>query len=412
VTQPTVLVATYAEIALKGKNRPVFQRRLLNNMRRALAGEPVAAVNHVESRYLVWLDDPDRAEACADKLERVFGIRWVSPAVAVPRQEDAGELDEVALVAVTLALRDVGPASTFKVETRRSDRTYPLDSQQISRIVGTAVGEAVQLPARMQRPDFTVHVLVLRRQILVFTGKREGAGGLPSGSGGRVCCLLSGGIDSPVAAWLLMRRGCRPTLVHFHTGRNLREAAADKIVELARILAAWSPVPLSLYMIPVVPFETRAIEHVNEAYDMVMFRRFMFKTAHVIARRESCLALVAGDSLGQVASQTLHNLAAIGPDLELPVLRPLIGLDKDEITAFAGRIGSFEVSIQPYRDCCSIRSPRPVLNARAEDLAGMSVAMDLPGAVAEALATGVKLVVGPEGEIRRRELGAPAGNAD
>ncbi len=408
VNQSTVLVVTYSEIALKGKNRPVFQRRLLNNMRRALAGEPVANMNHVESRYLVWLDDPERAEACAEKLEKVFGIRWISPAVAIPRLEDGSEMDEVALQAVTMAMRDVGMAHTFKVDTRRSDHDYGLTSPEISRIIGTAVGAAIQLPARMHHPDFTVHVLVLRERILVFTGKRPGAGGLPAGTGGRICCLLSGGIDSPVAAWMLMRRGIRPTFVHFFAGRSVKEADADKIVELARILAEWSPVPLTLYLVPVVPYEMRAMDHVRESYDMVMFRRFMFKTAHVVARRENCLALASGDSLGQVASQTLHNLAAIGPDLELPVMRPLIGLDKEEITARSQRIGAYEVSIQPYRDCCSIRSPRPVLDARADTLAEMSQAMDLPGAVSEALTQSAKLLVGPDGEIRRRELSGPA----
>jgi len=404
----TVLVVTYAEIALKGRNRPVFQRRLLNNMRRALAGEPVARINHVESRYLVWLEGPERAEACADKLTRVFGIQWISPATCVPRGDDPDrDIAAVAAVAADLARRDVGEAQTFKVDTRRSDRRFPVVSQEVSRRVGTAVGGVLRLPARMSDPDFTVHVLVLKARILVFTGKRDGASGLPSGSSGRVCCLLSGGIDSPVAVWLMMRRGCRPTLVHFFSGRRVAEADTAKILELVQILARWSPTPLTLYLVPVVPYETRAIEHVADSHDMVMFRRFMVRTAQVIARREHCLGLVTGDSLGQVASQTLHNLAAIGPDLALPVFRPLIGLDKVEITALSKRIGAFATSILPYRDCCSIRSPRPVLDARAATLAELSDVMDLRGAIAEALDTCARLVVGPEGIQRQRDFGAP-----
>lgn len=403
----SVLVVTYAEIALKGKNRPVFQRRLLNNMRRALAGEPVVGINHVESRYLVWLEDPGRAEACAEKLGRVFGIRWISPAVQLPKAALGPDLANVQAAAVELARRDVGQARTFKVETRRSDRGFPLNSQEINRIVGDAVGAVLQLPARMTHPEFTVHVLVLRERVLVFTAKRPGPGGLPSGSGGRVCCLLSGGIDSPVAAWLMMSRGCRPTLVHVHSGRSASEADTDKIVALARILAGWSPVPLTLWLVPVVPYEQRAIEHVSDPYDMVMFRRFMLKVAAAIAYKESCLGLVAGDSLGQVASQTLQNLAAIGPDVALPVFRPLIGLDKEQITALSQRIGAFPVSIRPYRDCCSIRSPKPVLAARAETLQDLSARMDLPGAVGEALATAARLVVGPDGVVRRRDHRTP-----
>jgi thiamine biosynthesis protein ThiI len=411
----SVLVVTYAEIALKGRNRPVFQRRLLNNMRRALAGEPVARINHVESRYLVTLDDPDRAEACTEKLSRVFGIQWISPTESIPRGEDPDrDLERAADVAVDLARRDVGDARNFKVDTRRSDRRFPVVSQEVSRRIGAAVGGAIALPARMSGPDFTVHVLILRERLLVFTGKLPGASGLPSGSSGRVCCLLSGGIDSPVAAWLLMRRGCRPTLVHFFAGRTVAEADSEKIVTLTRILARWSPTPLTLYLVPVVPYEMRAIEHVADSHDMVMFRRFMVRTAQVVARREHCLALVTGDSLGQVASQTLHNLGAIGPDLELPVFRPLIGLDKAEITDLSRRIGAFATSIAPYRDCCSIRSPHPVLDARPDVLATLSQAMDLRGAIDEALDGSARLVVGPGGVERRREFGgaAPAGDPD
>ena len=396
-----VLVATYSEVALKGKNRPVFQRRLLNNMMRALAGEPVARINHCESRFLVWLDVPGRAGACSDKLARVFGIRWISPAVSIARQDVGPDLESVGAAAAELARRDAGRAATFKVATRRSDRSFPLDSQQINALVGRAVGEAINLPARMNRPDFTVHVLVLRERVLVFSAKRPGAGGLPSGTGGRVCCLLSGGIDSPVAAWLMMGRGCRPSLVHIFSGRTIAEADTDKILSLTRILAAWSPVPLTLWLVPVVPYEMRAIEHVDDSHDMVMFRRFMLYCAAQIANRDQCPALVTGDSLGQVASQTLRNLAAIGPDLRLPVFRPLIGMDKEQITALSRRIGTFETSIRPYRDCCSIRSPRPNLSARAEVLDEIAARMDLPGAVQEALQGSARLLVSRDG-VRSR----------
>jgi thiamine biosynthesis protein ThiI len=404
-SRDTILVVTYSEIALKGRNRPVFQRRLLNNMRRALAGEPVASINHVESRYLVRLDDADRAAACTEKLGRVFGIQWISPTVCVPRGDDPDtDLARAAAVAVELAGRDAGRARNFKVDTRRSDRRFPVVSQEVSRRLGAAVGARLGLPARMADPDFTVHVLVLKERILVFTGKHEGGGGLPSGSSGRVCCLLSGGIDSPVAAWLMMRRGCRPTLVHVFAGRSVDEADTAKILELVQILARWSSTPLTLYLVPVVPYEMRAIEHVVDSHDMVMFRRFMLKTAQVIGRREHCHALVTGDSLGQVASQTLQNLEAIGPDLTLPVFRPLIGMDKAEITAFSQRIGAFQTSIQPYRDCCSIRSPRPILDARPDVLAELSAHMDLAGAIDEALDTCARLVVGPDGVQRRRDF--------
>jgi thiamine biosynthesis protein ThiI len=228
---------------------------------------------------------------------------------------------------------------------------------------------------------------------LVFTRKTAGPGGLPFGSGGRVTVLLSGGIDSPVAAWLLMKRGCRPDFVHFYSGRTVEEADADKIKKLAALLGSYSPLPLALHLVPVYPYELRAIGQIESSRDMVLFRRFMVMTAAAIARRTGGLALVTGDSLGQVASQTLPNLAAIGPDLTLPVFRPLIGYDKWQITDLAKSIGTYETSILPYRDCCSIRSPHPVLDASPEDLLSLSAAMDLEAAVAEAVESSDKLLI-------------------
>jgi thiamine biosynthesis protein ThiI len=400
-----VIVATYAEIALKGRNRTLFLRRLLNNLRAALKDVPVRVVRHVESRIVVELEDADRVDEAAEKLRRVFGLQWVSPAVTVPRAELDAELAEdlaagtaprltrVCAVARALAARDRGQAVNFKVETRRSDRAFPINSLQISAEVGHAVHEDTGLPGRMQNPEFTVNVLVLKEHVLVFTRKVQAYGGLPAGSGGRVLVLLSGGIDSPVAAWLMMRRGVRPEFIHFYAGRTPAEADAGKIEDLVRILAAYSPVPLNLWLVPVVPYELRAIGAVPDNHDMVLFRRFMVKTAEVLAGRTSCKALVTGDSLGQVASQTLENLAAISPDVELPILRPLAGMDKVEITAWSKEIGVFTTSILPYRDCCSIRSPRPVLRARARDLLHYSDLMKLDEAVQEALAGAVKVVI-------------------
>lgn len=389
----SILVATYAEIALKGRNRPMFQRRLANNMRAAVAGESVSSIKHVESRFLIHLDDPTRADAVITKLQRVFGLQWIAPAIAVPRENPDHDLARVCEVAVEMARRDVGAARTFKVDTKRSDRSFPLVSMEINRIVGEAVGGAIKLPARMSGPDFTVHVLLLRKSVLVATARIPGSGGLPAGISGRVACLLSGGIDSPVAAWLLMKRGCRPTLIHVHQGRNAEEGDCGKILELAGVLRRYSPTPLTLYLVPVVPYELRAVAGIDDRHDMVMFRRYMLKVAAALAFRERCLGLVTGDSLGQVASQTLHNLGAIAPDISLPVYRPLIGLDKSEITALAETIGSFALSILPYRDCCSIRSPRPVLSARPATLLALSQKIDLDAAVQEAVAASTRLVV-------------------
>ncbi len=409
MAQATPIIAcTYAEIALKGRNRKVFLRKLINNITIALKGEPLEAVRHVESRLMVHLTDPGRALEVTRKLKNVFGLQWMSPVVSVPRDQIDDELledleadreprlTEICKVATELSAENRGTARNFKVETRRSDRSFRLKSPEVSRLVGGAVFEATGLPGKMSHPEFIVNVLVLKENVLVFTGKEPAWGGLPFGSSGRSMVLLSGGIDSPVAAWLMMRRGSRPDFVHFYSGSNIEEADVDKIKDLVKILARFASVPLKLFLVPVVSYEMRAIGNITDSYDMVMFRRFMVKTAARLAWRNSCLGLVTGDSLGQVASQTLHNLGAISSDVELPILRPLIGMDKMEITAWSKKIGAFATSILPYRDCCSIRSPKPVLTARARDLLQFSLKMDLEGAVREAVDETVMVAITSE----------------
>jgi len=400
-----IIACAYAEIALKGRNRRIFLRKLINNIQIALKGEPVTSVNHVESRLMVHLSDPERATAVAGKLQRVFGLQWISPVVSIPRDEIDPELrsDQEAAreprltrlgeIACQLTNDHRGEARTFKVATRRSDRAFGLNSPDISRIVGATVYHANDMSVRMNQPDLTINVLILKENALVFAAKMPAYGGLPFASSGRTMVLLSGGIDSPVAAWLMMRRGSRPEFVHFYAGRTVAEADVAKIKDLVAILARFAAAPLKLHLVPVVPYEMRAIGVVSDRYDMVMFRRFMVKCAARLARRNSCLALVTGDSLGQVASQTLRNIGAISSDVSLPILRPLIGMDKLEITAWSKKIGAFETSILPYRDCCSIRSPRPILNARPQELIKFSEEMALPEAVTEAIEHTVRVKI-------------------
>ncbi len=394
-TAAPVLAVHYAEIALKGGNRSAFLRRLKNNIGAALKGEPVLGINHVESRLLVRLADEGRADEVAVKLRRVFGIQWLSIATPVPRAALAGAvgLEPLCAVAVELARRDRGAAATFKIDTRRSDHSFPLTSPEINRIVGRAVAEATGLAVRLHDPDLTVHVLVMNDAVLVFTRRIPGQGGLPAGTGGRLMVLLSGGIDSPVAGFLMMRRGCRADFVHFYTGRTAEEADAGKILRLVSVLRSYAPTPLHLYLVPAYPYETRAIGTIEERHDMVLFRRYMLKTAERLAKRTSCQALVTGDSLGQVASQTIYNLRAIGADVTLPVFRPLIGFDKLQTTELARAIGTYDLSIEPYRDCCSIRSPHPILRGRPDEVAELSARMDMDAAVEDALAASVRMVV-------------------
>lgn len=404
-----VIACTYSEIALKGRNRQMFLRKLLNNMQAMLKGLGGVTIHHVESRLLVRLHDEAQTAEAASRLHRVFGLQWVSPAIELPRVEMDAELAadreegraprlaRLCQAACQLADENAGSARNFRIHARRSDRGFGLNSLEIGSIVGAAVHQHCRLPGRMVDADLVIDVLVLRDSVLAFALKEQAFGGLPACSSGRTMVLLSGGIDSPVAAWMMMRRGSRTDFVHFYSGRTAEEADCAKIEELVRLLARWMPMPLHLHLVPVVPYEARAITTISDRYDMVMFRRFMVRTAARLARRHKCLALVTGDSLGQVASQTLHNLAAISPDVSLPILRPLVGLDKHEITAWSHRTDLFTTSIKPYRDCCSIRSPKPVLTARGVDLLRMSEEMGLEEAVREAADASVRRVIGPEG---------------
>ena len=402
-----VIACTYSEIALKGRNRRAFLRKLVNNMQAALRGMSGVTIHHVESRLLVRLGSETQADEAAARLHRVFGLQWVAPAIEVPRDALDAELAADKSIGIEPRLTGLcdaaclltgeraGNARNFRVNARRSDRSFGLNSLEIGRIVGAAVHQRCKLAGRMVDPDFTVDVLVLRASVLVFAAKEQSFGGLPACTSGRTMVLLSGGIDSPVAAWMMMRRGSRADFVHFYSGRNVEEADTAKIEQIVQLLAAWSPVTLRLHLVPVVPYEVRAIGTIEDRYDMVMFRRFMVRTAARLARRNKCLALVTGDSLGQVASQTLHNLAAISPDVTLPILRPLVGLDKHEITAWSRRTGLFDASILPYRDCCSIRSPRPILTARGVDLLKLSEDMGLEEAVREAADAAVRVDIPP-----------------
>jgi len=396
----SVISAHYAEIALKGKNRGMFQRKLRNNMMQALAGEPVEAVNHVESRFLIRLSDPAAADSCVEKLKRVFGIQWLAKSEAVPRTGDLeADLARLMDTAKTIARADAGASRTFRIEARRSDHAFGLTSTELNIALGDVVQPVLNIDVKLKDPDYTLHVLVLVKEILVFSRKERGGGGLPAGASGRLMVLLSGGIDSPVAAWMMMKRGCRPEFVHFYAGRSLKEASIDKIERLTSGLARWSPIPLAIHMVPVYPYEVRAVGAIDDSHDMVLFRRFMVKTAERFAMRENCHALVTGDSVGQVASQTLPNLRAISPDVRLPILRPLVGFDKVEIVDLSKRIGVYKTAIEPYRDCCSLRSPRPELNAKASVLLELSEKIDMDAAVEEAIRTSDLLKIGPDGTV-------------
>ena len=355
------IVVHYQEIALKGNNRPWFIARLVRNLREATADLGVTRVTALMGRIEVVLGEHSSWDAVRARVADVFGIGNFAQAGRAPL-----DVDEIA-ARILADLGDRNPA-TFRVSARRADKRFPLTSPQIEREVGGRIKEARGWRVDLEQPDLTIHVEALTHEAFYYFGKERGAGGMPSGVSGRVACLLSGGIDSPVAAWRLMRRGCRVQFVHFHSYPILSRASQEKARELARLLARFQ-FHSRLFLVPFGEIQQRVVLTVAPPLRVVVYRRFMMRIAEAIARQNRAQALVTGEVVGQVASQTLENLAAIDEVVTMPILRPLIGMDKDEITAAAERLGTYPISIIPDQDCCTLFTPRhPATKARKAEV--------------------------------------------
>ena len=343
------IVVHYKELALKGKNRSWFIRMLVRNLQSALAGLHVKAIRQVMGRIELELGPEADWPAVRDRLSKVFGIAYFSPA-------GRGPLDLDALSSAILGgLSDRG-AESFRVTARRTDKSFPFTSPQIEREVGGRIKQARGWRVDLDAPALTVHVDMLPDGAFYFFGKEPGAGGLPTGTGGRVACLLSGGIDSPVAAYRLMRRGCSVLFIHFHSYPILSRASQEKVREIAALLTRYQ-LRSRLTLVPFGGVQQRVLLAVRPELRVVMYRRLMLRIAERLARRWRARALVTGEVIGQVASQTLENLTTIAGATTMEVLRPLVGMDKDEIIVEAERLGTFPISIIPDQDCCQLFTP-------------------------------------------------------
>ena len=376
------VVVHYQEIALKGNNRPWFIARLARNLRQATADLGVREVRVLMGRIEVVLDTDADWTTVRSRLSRVFGVANFAQAGRAP-------LDVDAIASAILA--DLGSQNprTFRVSARRADKRFPLTSPEIEREVGGRIKEAKGWTVDLSHPEFTIHVEALTHDAFYYFGKEQGPGGMPVGVSGRVACLLSGGIDSPVAAWRLMRRGCRVLLVHFHSYPILSRASQEKARELARVLAE-RQFHSRLFLVPFGEIQQQVILSVAPPIRVVIYRRLMMRIAERIARQNRAQALVTGEVVGQVASQTLENLASINQVVTMPVLRPLIGMDKDEITAEAQRLGTYSISIIPDQDCCTLFTPRhPATKARAVDVERAEATLAVDEIVERAVAAAV-----------------------
>ena len=378
----TSIVIHYKELALKGKNRPWFIQLLVRNLKTALAGLHVASVRSSMGRIELELRPDSPREEVRERLSRVFGIANFSFA-------NHGPQDFKALAARILdELGDIAPAS-FRVSATRSDKRLPFTSPQVEREIGGMIREAKHWKVDLSHPALTIHIEMLPTEAFYFLGKEPGAGGLPSGTGGRVACLLSGGIDSPVAAYRMMRRGCRVQLIHFHSYPILSRASQEKVREIAALLTRHQ-LRSRLMLVPFGELQQQVVLAVPPELRVIIYRRLMLRIAERLALKGHAQALVTGEVVGQVASQTLENMTAIARATTLEILRPLVGMDKDEITAEAKKIGSYDISIIPDQDCCTLFTPKhPATRARLAAVEQAELALPIDEMVASALAATV-----------------------
>lgn len=361
----------YHEIALKRGNRPYFVRLLRQNLATSVRDLGLIGIKHLSARLLLNFEAAANPEEIRHRLQGVFGVANFSLVERCPA-------DLEVLKAKILNALDGRPFSSFRVETKRSDKTFPLTSPEINREVGGFIKARSGARVDLTNADLTVSIEILPDGAFFSFEKIAGAGGLPVGASGRAVSLISGGIDSPVAAYRMMQRGCRLTFVHFHSVPYLDKTSQDKTRDLVKQLTRHQ-FASRLYLVPFGEIQRQIVAAVLRPLRVVLYRRMMMRIAEAIAGKEKARALVTGESLAQVASQTLANLAVIEEAASMPILRPLVGMDKLEIIDQARRIRTFEISTIPDQDCCQLFVPRhPATKARLSDVLDAESRLDIP----------------------------------
>ncbi len=372
------VIAHYHELALKGRNRPFLVDRLVRNMRHALKGLGVLQVESMGGRIRMSLKDISQWPAIRCRLNETLGLANFAPALCIPS-------DIESLSAAVCESVEGLSFHNFRITTKRAEKTYPLTSTEVNRIVGAAVVERTGADVSLRDPELNIFIEIVGAQAYFYHERFAGAGGLPVGMSGQVACLLSGGIDSPVAAYRMMKRGCRIVFIHFHGHPFVSRASADKAEELARHLTRHQYYS-RLYLVAFGDIQRQVVLSAPPPLRVVLYRRLMVKIAQELAWSNKCWALLTGDSLGQVASQTAGNISVVDEAATLPFLRPLIGMDKIEITNQAQKIGTYETSIEPDQDCCKLFMPtNPSTHANLDQVRRAEAALDVDTLIKHAL---------------------------
>ena len=377
-----IMLLKQGEMVLKGLNRRSFEEKLMGNAKRRLKKYGSFRVYTRQSTtYIEPLDDGCDFEGAWEAMRKLFGV------VGLCRARSCGK-DKDAIVACTREyLGDkLAAARTFKVESKRADKSFPMTSIQLSQYVGGELDDAYpNLTADMHHPELTIHVEVRDFEAYVHADPEEGAGGLPIGMGGRALSLLSGGIDSPVASWMVAKRGVIVDMIHFYSYPYTSPEAKEKVLDLARLLVPYTG-KQCVHVVPFTKIQEELRRSCPEELFTILMRRFMMRIACRVAEKNGIQALVTGESIGQVASQTLDAMACTNAVCTVPVLRPLIGMDKEEIVRISRKIGTFETSILPYEDCCTVFTPKhPRTHPKLKDVEAAESALDIAALVDEAV---------------------------
>lgn len=381
-----VLLCKYGELVLKGANRASFESTLVKELKYRLSKAGNFRVHRGQS--VIYIEPADDESASPTATEEAYGIacRTFGIAAIARAYEAKKDFADVCRTAAEALGERLSKASTFKVETKRADKSFPMRSAEISAGLGASLLEAFpNLRVDVHSPDVVVKCEIREDAAYVSAGQDRAAGGIPVGTGGRALLLLSGGIDSPVAGWMTAKRGAKPEAVYFEAFPYTSIQAREKVIELARKIARWSGT-VKLHVVSLTPLEEALSKNCREEFFTLLLRRSMMRIASGIAKEDGCGALVTGESLGQVASQTMEAIAVTDDAASLPVMRPCIGLDKEEIIAYARKIDTYDTSVLPYEDCCTVFTPRhPKTHPSLSDVIREEGKLDLAAIEAEAL---------------------------
>jgi len=375
------LIVKYGEVMLKGNNRPMFVNALMRNIRAVLGDSGKYRIRKGQSMLYIEPEEGFDMDKATKQLRRVFGVLLFHRALEVEK-----DLESIKVHSGEYFAKALNQSRSFKIETRRTDKQFPLRSLDINNVLGQHIANSFpHLKVDVHHPDVTIYVNIRKDGAYLYHDKEKGAGGLPVGTGGKATALLSGGIDSPLAAWLIARRGVALNAVHFHSYPYTSERSKKKVIRLARQLSTYTG-KMKLFVFPFTGIQEAIAEHCPKDQLTIIMRRMMMKGAEKIAGRTSAQALITGESIGQVASQTMESLTVTNASVDIPVFRPLIGMDKEEIIDFTRQIDTYKISIEPYSDCCTIFVPRhPQTKPKLEKIRESESRVDFDGLINKAM---------------------------